>query len=103
MQDQLAGAMKMALGAGLGSDLSTIPPDGRRAAGGVLKAMLLARESGCDCEPCKLLRPEIEKVMNVALHGLTEALTEPTEPVAPPATTPPMQEAGIAPGPDTSA
>jgi hypothetical protein len=103
MQEQLRQAMQGALGAGLGADAGAFPASGRKLASGTLRAMLLAKESGCDCEPCKLLRPELNEVMTVVLRGLTDALNEPPEPVTTAPAAAPVEVATVAAGTDTPA
>ena len=103
VQDQMTQAFHAALSGGTLDDLGGIGADGRRTAGGVLKAMLAAKNSGCECEPCRLLRPELDKVMAVAIQSLSEVLTAPDQaaPTPPPAATPQVIES--APGSDNPA
>jgi len=103
MQEELKQAMQTALSGGLKGDLLTTSVDGRQVAGGALKAMVLAKDNGCECEPCKLLRPEMEQVLTVAMKSLADVLLAPPEPVTTTPAPAPVEVTASAPGPDTPA
>jgi hypothetical protein len=85
MQEQLMQAIGNAVKAGPGpaspGPSGPAPGAGRR----LLAAMFKARESGCNCEPCVLLRQEVDALVGQFLQAAAEAPDPlPGAPASPP-------------------
>jgi hypothetical protein len=81
MQEQMTAAILNAAGAGnAGGPGAAAQP---RPAGGqrLLVAMIQARESGCKCGACALLRQEVETMMTAMLKGIADVGSADTEPL----------------------
>jgi len=81
MQEHMASAMLNAAGLNAGSApaLNAKPPGG--AGQRLLVAMIQARESGCKCGSCVLLRQEVEVMMTAMLKGIADVGSADTEPL----------------------
>lgn len=99
MQEQTTKAVMNALGAAAGPAANAATPGAGGPGRRLLAAMIGARESGCKCGPCVLLREELDVSVGAflkmaveaatpegeALPPMTAAVTPPVEEVAPPA------------------
>lgn len=82
MQEQIREAMTLGMKAAGGSAAPS-PNAGRQPGGRILAAMFKANAGGCACEPCRLLRQEVQSLFDSFLQAGEEAAEEgpPAEPV----------------------
>jgi hypothetical protein len=75
MQEQMTRAMAAAIGAG-GDPAAAARPAGKMPGGRILAAMFKAREAACDCEPCRLLKAEVDTMLDGFLAEAATAFDE---------------------------
>jgi len=94
VMEQTAEAMKLALGSAVGPGANAAGPGAGGPGRRLLAAMIGARESGCKCGPCVLLREELDASVGAFLKMAVEAATPEGEvtPSLPAAVTPPAEE-----------
>ena len=87
MMGAIAGAMKIGTESAPGSAAVPANAPGRR----FLAAMFKARENGCECVPCRLLREEVEMVLGAFLKEAAAGLDEIPPAAEPAAVTGPVE------------
>ncbi len=94
MLEQMKGAMEAAIGAA-GPAAAAGQPAGKMPGGRILAAMFKARDGGCTCEPCRLLKAEVDTMLNAFLSEAASAFDEAPPPAAAAAVTGPVEPPAV--------
>ncbi len=75
MQEQMTAAIGKALTGGMGAPAGAGAAGSPKAGRRFLAAMIKARENGCSCDACRLLRQELDEAIGDLLKTMGEDAT----------------------------